>query len=293
MLNKKPESVNKGDDKIIVDVDRAWSFVKARLENDGLIPSHQGKTRPLSLSLMRIAATILVLVALGTGAYIILSPQENQTDFAFKADRTEEFGLSLPDGSLVDLNSHSRIRYTLDETGNRMVKLNGEAFFNVVPDPEKPFIISTAKAEIMVTGTSFSVWSEPSKDRTEVYVEKGSVQFYQQSDEQSKITLESGKMGVLENNVLSMVDNNDENYLSWKTKKIIFNQTSMEEVARVLSRTYRKEIIFENSELEECLFTGTFDGWPVDSVVQVIKLALSLDVDQNRNSFVLSGQGCN
>ena len=293
MLNKNPESVNKGDDKIMVDVDRAWSLLKTKLENDGLIPSPQEKTRLLSVPLMRIAATFLVLVAIGTGAYILLSPAQNPTDFAFRADRTEEFGLSLPDGSLVDLNSDTRIHFRIDETGNRMVKLNGEAFFNVVPEPDKPFIVITGKAEIMVTGTSFSVRSYPSRDRTEVYVENGSVQFYQQSNEQNKITLASGNMGVLEDNVISVVDNNDENYLSWKTKKIIFNQTSMEEVARVLSRTYKKEIIFENSELEECLFTGTFDRWPVDSVVQVIELALGLDVDQNRNSFVISGQGCN
>ena len=74
---------------------------------------------------------------------------------------------------------------------------------------------------------------------------------------------------------------------------MIFRQTSLGEVARVLNRTYKKEIVFGSKEIENCLFTGTFDRQPVDSVVRAIQLAFSLDIDQNRNSYVLSGEGCN
>ena len=90
-----------------------------------------------------------------------------------------------------------------------------------------------------------------------------------------------------------MENNTDENYLSWKTRKLTFRQESLGEVTRVLNRTYKKEFLFENQELENCLFTGTFDQWPVDSVVRVIQLALNLDVEQNQDIFILSGDACN
>ena len=292
MTENNPGIVNY-DDEIRVDVDGAWSALKGRLEQEGLIPEQEIPVRRFLTPALKVAASILVLIALGLGAWFVLTPTENQMNLAVHTNDTEEYGFSLPDGSTVDLNAHSKIQFTQDKDGNRLVRLSGEAYFNVSPDPDRPFIIRTGSAVVRVTGTSFSVRALPDNRRVEVYVESGNVQFYQSGDTEKIIDLESGNMGVLEDNIIKMEVNRDENYLSWKTRKLAFRQSNLGEVAKVLNRTYKKEILFDNDELEKCLFTGTFDGQPVDSVVRVIQLAFNLDVDRNRNSYVFSGEGCN
>ena len=292
-MTEKNTGIVNYDDKIRVDVDGAWSALKGRLEKEGLIPEQEIPVRRFLTPTLKVAASILVLIALSLGAWFVLTPTENQMNLAVHTNDTEEYGFSLPDGSTVDLNAHSKIQFNQDKDGNRLVRLSGEAYFNVSPDPDRPFIIRTGSAVVRVTGTSFSVRALPDNRRVEVYVESGNVQFYQSGDTEKIIDLESGNMGVLEDNIIKMEVNRDENYLSWKTRKLAFRQSNLGEVAEVLNRTYKKEILFENDELEKCLFTGTFDGQPVDSVVRVIQLAFNLDVDRNRNSYVFSGEGCN
>ena len=292
-MTEKNTGIVNFDDEIRVDVDGAWSALKGRLEQEGLIPEQELPVRRFLTPTLKVAASILVLIALGLGAWFVLTPTENQMNLAVHTNDTEEYGFSLPDGSTVDLNAHSKIQFNQDKDGNRLVRLSGEAYFNVSPDPDRPFIIRTGSAVVRVTGTSFSVRALPDNRRVEVYVESGNVQFYQSGDTDNKIDLGSGNMGVLEDNIIKMEVNRDENYLSWKTRKLAFRQSNLGEVAMVLNRTYKKEILFENDELEKCLFTGTFDGQPVDSVVRVIQLAFNLDVDRNRNSYVFSGEGCN
>ena len=287
------ENNSMDDGMIRVDVDKAWSKLKGRLQSDGLMPEHSPSRTMSLMPVFRVAAAVVLVVGLALVSYLVFSPSENDMRLSFQSDRFESTRLSLPDGSSVDLNSNSKIQFRENESGFRSVKLSGEAYFDVSHDPEKPFIINVGQAVIRVTGTAFSVRSFPSGRRIEVYVESGSVQFYQAGKEEDKIALEPGNMGVLEENKLRKENNPDENYLSWKTGKLTFRQTDLGEVARVLNRTYTTELLFSNNELENCLFTGTFDQQPMDSVVRVIQLAFNLDLDQNKNSYVLSGEACN
>jgi hypothetical protein len=63
-------------------------------------------------------------------------------------------------------------------------------------------------------------------------------------------------------------------------------------VAGVLNRTYGINIRFDNEKLEECLFTSTFDRQPVDSVMRVIQIAFNLEMEQDKNTYIFSGDGC-
>ncbi len=293
MTEKNLESANHENEKFNVDVDRAWSALKGRLDDEGLIPEQEIPVRRLTSPAFRIAASVAIIVTLGIGGWFIFSDTGNDMNVLAKTGIEEQYGLSLPDGSVVDLNSHSRIQFREDEDGKRMVNLSGEAYFNVSPDQDKPFIIRSGEAVIRVTGTSFTVRTTPGSHRVEVYVESGSVQLYQTGDSEHMINVKKGYMGILENSILSREENTDENYLSWKTRKLAFRQTELGEVARVLNRTYKKDILFESTELEHCLFTGTFDRQPVDSVIRVLQIALNLEVEQGRDAYIFSGEGCN
>jgi ferric-dicitrate binding protein FerR (iron transport regulator) len=209
------------------------------------------------------------------------------------AIQEQKFGISLPDGSSVDLNTGSEIKYRLLPSGIRMVNLRGEAFFNVLQDAEHPFVIEAGQGSVRVTGTSFSVRNVPGKFRVEVYVESGNVQIYRTNQKDRVLSLNPGETGILDEKGLSRTHHPDPNQLSWKTKKLKFRKTRLEDVAAVLNRTYGEEIRFADQTLEDCLFTGTFDEQPIDSVVRVIQVAFNLELDQSGRAYVFSGNGCN
>jgi len=295
MLKNYWESMMPEEERIRVDTDQAWKNLRGRLEDDGLL-TDQGDIPNRKIiwpPMMRIAAAVILLVGLTIISYLILTPASGTVRLAASTTDNQQFGILLPDGSEVDLNAHSKFEYRLDKSGVRNVKLTGEAWFSVSSDPVHPFIVEAGRGVIKVTGTSFCVRTNPDKDRIEVYVASGSVQFHRSRQEDKVLSLEPGTLGVLQRNRLDEEKTIDMNYLSWKTRKLTFRRTPLGEVAGVLSRTYGKDIRFDNERLEDCLFTGTFDQQPVDSVMKVIQIAFNLDMEQDKNTFIFSGNGCN
>ncbi len=295
MLKKNWESIEPEEGKIRVDTDQAWMNLRNRLEDDGLLsdPGYRASRKIMLPQMMRVAAAVILLVGLTIISYLILTPDSSSVRLAVSTTDNQEFGIVLPDGSEVDLNAHSKFEYRLEESGIRSVKLTGEAWFSVSSDPVHPFIVEAGSGVIKVTGTSFSVRTDPEKDRIEVYVASGSVRFHKARKDNEVLSLEPGTLGVLEQNRLKEEKSIDMNYLSWKTRKLVFRQTRLGEVAGVLNRTYGKNIRFDNKMLEDCLFTGTFDQQPVDSVMKVIQIAFNLEMEQDKNTFIFSGIGCN
>jgi len=295
MLKKNWESIEPEEGKISVDADQAWKDLHSRLENDGLLSDPvDGPGRKIRLpQMMRVAAAVILLVGLTIISYMILSPDSSSVRLAASTTDNQEFGILLPDGSEVDLNAHSKFEYRQDKSGIRYVKLNGEAWFNVSSDPDFPFIVEAGNGLVNVTGTSFSVRTNPDRDRIEVYVASGSVRFQRARNDENVLSLEPGTMGVLEQNRLEEEKSIDINYLSWKTRKLTFRQTSLGEIASVLNRTYGVNIRFDNERLEDCPFTTTFDQQPVDSVMKVIQTAFNLEMEQDNNTFIFSGNECN
>lgn len=281
-------------EKISVDVDKAWSRLHGRLEKDQLIPR---KTRTVRMNFLprtlQYAAAAVLLIAAGTIATMVLSPGSRDVQMTARTLDRQQFGLTLPDGSTVDLNTGSELKYRLQRSGIREVELEGEAFFDVRSDPQRPFIIRSGEAVVQVTGTSFSVHNDPQTNRIEVYVESGNVQFYRSRKKDRILSLKAGQMGVMENNRIREKTDIEPNHLSWKTRKLTFRETRLGDVAGVLNRTYNQEILFSSKSLEDCLFTGTFDQQPIDSVVLVIQVAFDLELDRRGRDYVFSGEGCN
>lgn len=295
MLKNYWESITPEEDMIQVDTDQAWKNLRNRLKDDGLLsdPGDKPNRKIMLPPMMRVAAAVILLVGLAIISYLILTPDSGTVRLAASTTDNQQFGILLPDGSAVDLNAHSKFEYRLDKSGVRNVKLTGEAWFNVSNDPFHPFIVEAGRGVIKVTGTSFSVRTNQDKDRLEVYVASGSVQFHKSRQEDKVLSLEHGTLGVLEQNRLDEEKTIDINYLSWKTRKLAFRRTPLGEVAGILNRTYGKDIRFDNERLEDCLFTGTFVQQPVDSVMKVIQIAFNLDMEQDKNTFIFSGNGCN
>jgi len=295
MLKKNLESVNQEADRVKVDVDKAWMNLHNRLDREQLIPSENNPSarRIIMMRSIRVAAAVTLLAALGTLAYLVYTPAEKSINMTARTLEQQKFGLTLPDGSSVDMNAESKLKYRLQRSGIRMVTLKGEAFFDVKHDEYRPFIIRAGNGIVQVTGTEFSVRTVPGTDKIEVYVESGNVQFYRSRKQDKILSLKAGQMGVLEQNRLSEKTNIEPNHLAWKTRKLTFRESRLGDVAGILNRTYSQKIRFTNEALEDCLFTGTFDEQPIDSVVRVIQVAFDLELDRDGKAYVFSGEGCN
>lgn len=282
-----------------VDVDAGWMKLKCCLsdkkepDNEGVVMEDK-QPQIISLErkrnvfpLFRIAAGILLVLGMGLAAYYFTRPQlTEQLTFATKNTSGEKI---LPDGTVIFLNKNSLISYPASFDGDiREVKLTGEAFFNVKRDEKHPFIIKANGTEIKVLGTSFNVKAYSSN--VEVVVESGKVQF---SKNTQKVLLIKGDKAVVTEgkDLIEKSENTDENILTYKTQKLIFEKTSLEQVALTLTEVYGVPVTL-SPNLKNCKLTATFEKEKFESILDVIAETLTLSIDKKDNQIYLDGKGC-
>jgi len=189
----------------------------------------------------------------------------------------------LPDGSTVWLNAGSKLDYTrIGTSGNREVQLTGEAFFDVVKNPARPFIIHTSKIDVKVLGTRFNVKAYPEDKTVETSLVQGSVEVFVKNRPGEKYLLKPNQKLVLLNNAeadalpratvnrnsklpIIAIDHltyrtNDTMAIetSWMQNKLVFENEAFADVARKMERWYDVKIQFRNSSLEDELLNGDF-----------------------------------
>ncbi|MEQ6166177.1 FecR domain-containing protein [Ekhidna sp. MALMAid0563] len=245
------------------------------------------KSQKKSFSFMKIAASIALLTAIGVSFFLL------------KGDNTENLVAeqiqeqTLEDGSIVTLNADSELRYpkNFSNEASREVRLKGEAYFEVEKNPEKPFVIKTPTVEVQVLGTSFSVRSREGESTSSVVVSSGSVAVKYGGN---RLELKPNEKAILDRSSgrLFKVTNDDPNYLSWKTKQFVFDDTSLEKVVANLSSAYQVNIQLMSENMSECPVTVSFDNQSLDTILEVLKATLDLSVEKTSEGFEISGQGC-
>lgn len=182
----------------------------------------------------------------------------------------------LPDGSVGHLNGGSTIRFPIRFTRKtRNVKLTGEAFFNVVSNRKWPFIVSTKKIDVRVTGTSFDVMAYPDETTTEVTLLKGKVEVFRKRGK----TITS--IGILKpdesfiydakSDSLKLLSGNARDKLSWINGKLMFRYEPFDEVIRKLNRWYNVDIEIKDSILDSYIYYGAFQNETLDEVLKLLR----------------------
>jgi hypothetical protein len=185
----------------------------------------------------------------------------------------------LPDGSFVWLNSGSTLKYPIKFNGpSRTVELCGEAFFDVLTDPQMPFIVKAGKVEIIALGTTFNVSCFLDDDNCEVTLEKGKVIVKKSTDTQEPKRLAELKPGQhikvpLASNKVQISKEETDKYTSWKEGKLIFRNDPMSNVVKKLGRLYNVEFILKDSKLLDYRFRATFTDESLDEVMKYLSLS--------------------
>jgi len=281
----------------------AWQKVHAKMHTpqSRVIQINNVKKEVIS-RFYKVAAILVFAVLLGSAGYY----------FGFRNKVTEVYTeiisaekqvikeYLLPDGSVVALNSNSKLVFPQSFTGDtREVTIYGEAFFNVKPDASKPFIINAGNAQVKVLGTSFNVKAYPENETVEVVVATGKVEVSGKTgsnlNDNSRILLIPGEKGIVTKtgSVTAKMENNNQNYLAWKTHHFVFNEVALSEVIASLESTYHVDIEVAQPELNELKLTAHFENKPIDFVLNVVRLTFNLELSEENEHFTLTGRSKN
>lgn len=201
----------------------------------------------------------------------------------------------LPDGSRVTLNKGAMLAYPASFTGNtRQVVLTGQACFEVSREVSKPFIVQTGNVRVEVLGTVFYVSAGADKDFVSVILASGSVVTYFKGDKEHRVLLEPGEAAELSvsHHAISKHLVNDPNLTAWKTRRMVFENATLQEIVGTLNEVYEARITLADPRLAGCRVTATFDRQSLESVLTVLQATVGFTLSRTAEGIILSGTVC-
>ena len=272
---------------------QAWEKVHSRI-NEQSAPKKSMINYLISHPLFRIAAAVLFAALFIVSGYVVLYNSDGSKKMMEVSATNQILNMfALPDGTLVSLNTDTKIKYPQTFTGNiREITIEGEAFFEVVPNKDKPFIIHARNAQIKVIGTSFNVNAYPSAKSVEVVVETGKVQVLNKTtkaNETDELILTPGEKGTLiySSNSLLKSTNLNPNFLAWKTHNLIFKATPLAEVIENLGKVYNVNIQLADPKLNELLLSAQFNDHTLDFILKVIETTFQIEAKHENGQYIL------
>lgn len=273
-----------------VNLDEEFSALQQRLQRK----TATARLRKLQTRrLMAIAATLLFLLT-ATGLWKWFGAKEVQWAEVQAENTVRE--IELYDGTQVYLRPGSRLSYPVSAvSGERPVRLEGEAFFDVAEDPHTPFRITTSQSRITVLGTRFNVQAPVSDPVTHVTVESGKVQLETLNGEQ-KLVLIAGQLGTFNATNAELIQNYSPNLneLAWMRGDLKFRNTKLIEVLADMENAFDITIQLENDRLADCPLTGLYklENGP-ESLLENLRSFLQIKWEKvQANEFVIHNGAC-
>jgi ferric-dicitrate binding protein FerR (iron transport regulator) len=251
--------------------------------------------------IMAAAATVLIFGSLVWYQAGKVRPLTEQTDsnkneiFTKKGSKTN---IRLPDGTQVWMNADSKITYPDNFRGSiREVQLTGEAFFDVVKDKTRPFVIHTRTVDIKVLGTAFNVRSYPDEKKTETALIRGLVEVTLVNRPDKKIILHPNEKLSVDNSTVTSHSTQDAagskdlyepglqlgkiNFLSadssavataWINNKLVFDDEPFDQVASKIERWYNINVVIKQDTLKNLRFSAEFEKESLQEVMEALRM---------------------
>jgi transmembrane sensor len=283
--------------------------------NEEMPPVRKNRFRAPLLSLA-------LLLILGLGWFVFAKKQplavsqqlaENKSEISTRnGNRTR---IQLPDGSTVWLNAGSKLDYSKEfGNKNREVHLIGEGYFDVVRNPEKPFIIHTTAVEVKVLGTQFNVKSYPGDKTTETSLIKGSVEVFVKNRGEKWVLRPNEKLVVeneLPRSVAAPVEKangivkreplvaiKELTYIqpdavipveaSWTRNQLSFKDEPFAEVAKKMERWYDVEFEFRNKKPENLMMYGTFTNETLEQALEALQFSFGFGYEVKDKKVIIN-----
>lgn len=270
------------------------------LEEHSSSVAHIPGRRPLentSHQTWRIAgvAAALATIALGTTLYF----QGSRPELEFVTAPGEQRTVKLPDGSLVRLNTRSRLNVRYSSDLRQAVLLEGEALFTVERDLKRPFQVDAGGARVRVLGTAFNVYRRP--ERVEIAVVEGRVEVFATPTQGSvkasgvqtprRLTLDAGEEAhVSESDVAKVAAPGVPDAVAWQQRRLVFRNTPLADVATEFNRYNQGQLRIEGKELQARPLTGIFSADHPQSLILYLSEFRSLKVEPAGKDWIVSAR---
>jgi ferric-dicitrate binding protein FerR (iron transport regulator) len=234
--------------------------------------------------LARIAAVVAILLA---GHYLYDRPfgaGEPDAMQIIHVPAGQRVNITLPDGSNVWLNARSRLKYPVSFNGReRLMELDGEAYFSVAGNKSKPFVVKTAQGTIEVTGTDFNVDAYSFRNVFETTLMKGQVKIsLNDRPEEEAVWLTPDRKAVLREGKLHIEQVDDYTPYRWREGLICFTDKSFSSIMNDFEKYYGVTIQVKNQKALKAFYTGKFrytDG--IDYALRVLQKDIPFRYSRN------------
>lgn len=220
-------------------------------------------------------AASVVTVALGLGLFSGLNHPAPYTA-EYSTALGERRHVALPDGSVIDLNSRSRIQVRFEKDRRGIELIEGEAMFSVEHDTSRPFVIDAGNGQVTVTGTRFDVRRDLTETR--VAVEQGTVKVQGQGADFVSLTAGLGTRIDAQGEVAAAYAVNPAELTAWRSGKLVFNNASLSEVAAEVSRYREKPLTVGNDKVGNLRLTSVFKSDNTDALLKALPSILPVAV---------------
>lgn len=248
--------------------DEIWRLVVSGI-SDHSKPRHTSRI-PLLISSM--AATLLLLI--GLSVYFYMEGRETKSIVWLEkvVPNGNRAMIQLPDGSKVYLNSGTKLSYPNKfPKKEREVKLDGEAYFEIAKDSNKPFIVRTERVNVRVLGTKFNLSCYTDENQVETVLLEGSVSFGANKSKE-RIIITPGQLVSYDklSGEYQLRNVDPKGFVSWTEGKLTFKSTSLALIAKRLGRFFNVKMVLKDESLKDFTFTGVF--YETESLEQLLFL---------------------
>jgi len=261
------------------DSEQDWQNIRNRINFE-----KQKEPSPLFFFL-RVAAVLVVIFAVSLTLWTYWNVPGHGRWVVFQTGMTAD-SIILPDESVVFLNRNSFLKYKNTFAGNeRKVELTGEGYFEVAQDLKKPFSLEIGAVTVKVLGTSFNVNSNREDGTVEINVTHGEV-ILKNSIE--KIRVKEGEWAVMGTKLIDRGIIKDPNFLSWKTGRLEFNNSTLQNTVKILSKHFYEINNVQIDATSDVLVTTRFIDCPLQDILYELSLHFEKNFALNNGNLIIS-----
>lgn len=267
------------------DVEEGWQKVNARTSTR-VVPLKASHTWKYW------AAALAIGIALFVGYRWNGERPAIERTYAATSTTIQDF---LPDSTRIQLNKGTEIDYVQLKNGARIVKLEGEAFFEIhhsTSAPRNSFTVEAEGMRIEDIGTAFNVQALPGNDTVAVTVTDGKVIIHIPGETHE---VEKGSTGLWiksANRFELLTAPEEQNGAAWANKSLRFRNTRMDKVIRKLSDAYNVSVILADDDMNNCRLTAIFENETIDGLLSILCETMGWNFTPVAGGFVINGEGC-
>lgn len=272
--------------------DIEWNEEKGWMQYQKQFHSKATQFKKITISLLSVAAMFAIVIF--TMNLLLFSKSrmvivENHTN--------EVRQLIMSDGNSVWLNKNSSIEYPSKlNTKTCEMEISGEVFVEINNLRSERYIIKVNNTIVIAENeSSFNIKAYPTKENTDIAVSTGAIKVFEGENTNGLALLvrQGNYCSVHKSQKLIYASaNTNENYLAWKTGRLVFDDQPIATVTDVLSEYYNTPIELLDKSIAYCMFSGSFDKSTIDKILTKIETDLDLKVIQTNTKITISGRGC-